>query len=82
MSVIGKPYGPGNLHPLSQLRTELVWEGKYDEYGNRREFDVAGFSMPVQRIETIDQPRSEPPRVCRRLFRLSHAAMARCSVMA
>jgi len=25
---------------------------------------------------------SEPPRVCRRLFRLSHAAMAGCSVMA
>ena len=26
--------------------------------------------------------KSEPPRVCRRLFRLSHAAMAGCSVMA
>jgi hypothetical protein len=25
---------------------------------------------------------SEPPRVCRRLFRLSHAAMAGCSIMA
>jgi hypothetical protein len=25
---------------------------------------------------------TEPPRVCRRLFRLSHAAMAGCSVMA
>jgi hypothetical protein len=24
----------------------------------------------------------EPPRVCRRLFRLSHAAMAGCSIMA
>ena len=29
-------YGPANPHPLSQLKTELVWEGKYDEYGNRR----------------------------------------------
>ena len=59
MSDNSKLYGPGNPHPLSQLRTELVWEGKYDEYGNRREVDVAGLSMPMQRIETIDQPRSE-----------------------
>jgi DNA modification methylase len=54
-----KIYGPANPHPLSQLRTELVWEGKYDEYGNRREIDIAGLSMPMQKIETIDQPRSE-----------------------
>lgn len=59
MSTNGKRYGPANPHPLSQLRTELVWEGKYDECGNRREVDVAGFSMPMQKIETIDQPRSE-----------------------
>ncbi len=55
----GPVYGPHNPHPLSQMRTELVWEGKYDEYGNRREVDVAGLSMPLQKIETIDQPRSE-----------------------
>lgn len=55
----GKPYGPANPHPLSQLRTELLWEGKYDEYGNRRQVDPAGLSMPMQKIETIDQPRSE-----------------------
>ncbi len=59
MSSNGKPYGPENPHPLSQLRTELIWEGKYDEYGNRREIDTAGLSMPMQKIETIDQPRSE-----------------------
>ena len=35
-------YGPDNPHPLSEMRTELVWEGKYDEYGNRREVDIAG----------------------------------------
>lgn len=52
-------YGPANPHPLSQLKTELVWDGKYDEYGRRREVDVAGCAMPMQRIETIDQPRSE-----------------------
>src|SRR5438552_605941 len=55
----GPTYGPHNPHPLSQMRTELVWEGKYDEYGNRREVDVAGLAMPLQKIETIDQPRSE-----------------------
>ena len=53
------PFGPDNPHPLSKMKTELVWEGKYDEYGNRREVDIAGLAMPMQRIETIDQPRSE-----------------------
>ncbi len=51
-------YGPGNPHPLSRMRTELVWEGKYDEFGHRREVDVANLAMPLQRIETIDEPRS------------------------
>ncbi len=51
-------YGPGNPHPFSTIRTELIWEGKYDEYGNRREVDVAGSAMPLQRIETVDEPRS------------------------
>ena len=55
-----KPFfGPDNPHPLSTLSTELVWEGKYDEYGNRREVDIAGCSMPMQKIETIDEPRSQ-----------------------
>lgn len=53
------PFGPNNPHPLSRLRTELVWEGKYDEFGNRREVDTAGLVLPMQKIETIDQPRSE-----------------------
>jgi adenine-specific DNA-methyltransferase len=47
-------YGPHNPNPLSTLRTELVWEGKY---GNRREVDIAGCAMPMQRIESIDEPR-------------------------
>jgi adenine-specific DNA-methyltransferase len=51
-------YGPQNPHPLSTMRTELVWEGKYDEFGNRREVDVADLAMPLQKIETIDEPRS------------------------
>jgi adenine-specific DNA-methyltransferase len=52
-------FGPDNPHPLSQMRTELVWEGKYDEYGRRRPVDVAGSAMPMQKIETVDMPRSE-----------------------
>ncbi len=52
-------WGPTNPHPLSQMRTELVWEGKYDEFGNRREVDIAGATMPLQKIETVDEPRSQ-----------------------
>lgn len=51
-------WGPDNPHPLSKMRTELVWEGKYDEYGNRRPVDVAGSAMPLQKIETVDEPGS------------------------
>jgi adenine-specific DNA-methyltransferase len=51
-------FGAANPHPLSTLKTELVWEGKYDEYGNRRVVDIAGCAMPMQKIETIDEPRS------------------------
>lgn len=51
-------FGPGNPHPLSQMRTELVWEGKYDEYGRRREVNISELAMPMQRIETVDEPRS------------------------
>ena len=48
----GQPvWGPHNPHPLSKMSTELVWEGKYDEYGNRREVDIAGCAMPLQRID-------------------------------
>ena len=50
-------WGPNNPHPLSQMRTELVWDGKYDEYGNRREVDLAACAMPMQQIETVDEPR-------------------------
>ncbi|RJQ43825.1 MAG: site-specific DNA-methyltransferase [Nitrospiraceae bacterium] len=51
-------WSPDNPHPLSTRKTELVWEGKYDEYGNRREVDIAGCAMPMQKIETIDEPAS------------------------
>jgi len=56
-------YGLDNPHPLSQIKTELVWDGKYDEYGNRRAVDIAGCAMPMQKIETIDEPRSRAAAV-------------------
>ena len=43
-------YGSHNPHPLSTMRTELVWGGKYDEDGQRREVDIAGCAMPMQQI--------------------------------
>jgi uncharacterized protein len=43
-------YGPHNPHPLSQMRSQLVWEGKYDEDGQRREVDVGGCAMLMQKI--------------------------------
>jgi adenine-specific DNA-methyltransferase len=52
-------WGPDNPHPLSRMKTELVWDGKYDEYGARRPVDIAGSAMPMQKIETVDMPRSE-----------------------
>jgi adenine-specific DNA-methyltransferase len=51
------PWGPANPHPLCRLKTELVWEGKYDEYGNRRPIKLPASPLPLQRIETIDEPR-------------------------
>ena len=50
-------WGPTNPHPLSKMRTELVWDGKYSEFGNRREVDIAACGMPMQKIETVDEPR-------------------------
>ncbi|MGB5100898.1 MAG: hypothetical protein WBN94_09925 [Methanothrix sp.] len=44
---------PDNPIPLSQMRTELVWNGKHIEYGRRRSVDVAGAACPVQKIETV-----------------------------
>lgn len=69
-------YGLDNPHPLSQIRTELVWEGKYDEYGSRREIDVAKFSAPLQKIETVDDPLShaEAQRDQAMLFALKEQA--------
>lgn len=60
-------WGPDNPHPLAHMKTELVWEGKYDEYGNRRSVKLPTSPLPLQRIETIDEPhdrtKAEQPRL-------------------
>ena len=53
-------WGPDNPHPLFGRKTELVWDGKYDEYGARRPVDIAGSAMPMQKIETVDMPEAGP----------------------
>lgn len=50
-------WGLEKPHPLSRMKTELVWEGKYDEYGNRRPVKLPVSPLPLQQIETIDEPR-------------------------
>ena len=57
-NVDGPVWGPENPHPLSRMKTELVWEGKYDEWGNRRTVDPASLACPLQLVERIDAPRS------------------------
>ncbi|MCC7435386.1 MAG: site-specific DNA-methyltransferase [Methanoregulaceae archaeon] len=49
-------WGPENPHPLSRMKTELVWEGKYDEFGNRRPVRLPDYPLPLQRVERIDAP--------------------------
>lgn len=51
------PFGPDNPHPMSVVRTELVWEGKYDDLGNPRGSRFSDLRFPLQKVETIDQPR-------------------------
>ncbi len=47
------------------MKKELIWEGKYDVYGDQRIVDIAGCAMPLQKIETIDEPAS---RAVARIF--------------
>jgi adenine specific DNA methylase Mod len=55
-------WGPSNPHPLSRMKTELVWEGKYNEYGEKREVETSGLALPMQHIEMVDEPRSAAER--------------------
>jgi adenine-specific DNA-methyltransferase len=39
-------------------KTELVWAGKYNEDGTRK--DVPRLSLPFQVIETVNESRATP----------------------
>lgn len=52
-----KPWVPDNPHPLSNHKTELIWEGKYDEYGNRGLIRLPTLPLVLKKIETIDTTR-------------------------
>ena len=43
-------WGLDNPHPFSQMKTELILEGKYDEYGNRRTVDIAICTVSIDSI--------------------------------
>jgi hypothetical protein len=47
-------WGPDNPHPLSRLKTELVWEGKCDEFGNRRPVSLPASSRLMPTEKPID----------------------------
>src|SRR5688572_22338157 len=53
-------YGPEQPHPLSTLQTELVWEGKYDEYGDRRQPALPAQPPPLRPVEQIGAPGDQP----------------------
>lgn len=44
-------YGPANPHPLAQMKTELVWAGKYDVYGRR--VAPVRVKLPFQTLDCI-----------------------------
>ena len=72
-------WGPQNPHPLSRMKTELIWEGKYDEYGNCRPVHLPSSPLPLQRIETIDEPRDRTKAQQLNLFDEAADANARAA---
>ena len=46
-------YGPDNPHPLSQMKTELIWAGKYDATG--RKVAPVRVKLPFQTVETVNE---------------------------
>lgn len=52
-------YDADNPHPFSTCKTQLIWDGKYDEHGQLRRVDITDAHLPLQPIESVDQPRSE-----------------------
>ena len=46
-------YNERNPHPFSTRKTELIWDSKYDERGNRRTLNITTATLPLQLIEAI-----------------------------
>ena len=46
-------YGLDNPHPLSQMKTELIWVGKYDAAG--RKVAPVRVKLPFQTVETVNE---------------------------
>ena len=53
-------YNSRNPHPFSTRKTELIWDGKYDERGNRRTLDITAATLPLQLIKAIPHAPSLP----------------------
>jgi len=47
---------------------ELIWEGKYDEEGNRRPLTLPPQPLPLQKVEVIDAPRDRKKALQPTLF--------------
>ena len=50
-------WGLDNPHPLSQMKTELVWAGKYDATGRR--VAPVRIKLPFQAVETVNESAQE-----------------------
>ena len=50
-------YGLDNPHPLSQMKTELIWAGKYDAAG--RKAAPVRVKLPFQTVETVNESVQE-----------------------
>ncbi len=46
-------YSLANPHPLSQMKTELIWAGKYDAAG--RKVAPVRVALPFQTVETVNE---------------------------
>ena len=50
-------YDLDNPHPLSQLKTELIWAGKYDAYG--RKVAPVRVKLPFQTVGSVNKTLQE-----------------------
>jgi len=58
--VSSQSFEPNNPHLLSQLRTELIWEGKYDKDGKR--VAATRIALPFQTVETVNESSQQRQR--------------------